>query len=57
MTSENIEKAERALIECVGFDKSEYELKRVIVDKEEGHHMSTIVINTQKVSKLTQIRL
>ena len=47
----------RALIECVGFDKSEYELKRVIVDKQEGHHMSTIIIHTQKVSKLTQLRL
>ena len=32
LTAENIEKAERALIECVGIDKSEYELKRVVVD-------------------------
>ena len=45
------------MIECVGIDKSEYELKRVMVDKELGHFMSTIVINSKQVSKLTQIRL
>ena len=57
MTQENLEKAEQALMACSGLQPNEYEIRKVIVDKELNHHMTTIIVNTKRISGLSYIRL
>ena len=50
LTNENIEKAEIALLEGSGLQPDEFEIRKVIVDKELNHYMTTIIVKTESGS-------
>ena len=56
LTDENLEMAERALLEASGLQPDEYEIRKIIVDKELNHYMSTVIIKSKTDLNLNHIK-
>ena len=53
LTDENLHNAETDYLLSLGLTRDEFEIKKVLVDKERNLHMNTIIVHT-KLSKTTR---